>query len=99
MRNKYCIPIRRTRLSEPFRRMPVWAEITVVNENADSSVEYASFEWIQKHFGISRTRQYALAGAGRIRVVRMGGRSRVDVASVRRYMASLPPAPIRVQAA
>lgn len=68
----------------------------MTTEYAAADVEYADFNWIARTFGISRSRQYVLAGQGLIKIIRLGGRSRVEVASVRRFMRALPPAPIRL---
>lgn len=57
--------------------------------------EYLDFAGIAQVFGISRSRQYLLIAAGAIRAVRMDGRVRIDVASVRSYMASLPAPDLR----
>ena len=46
-------------------------------------------------FGLSRSHLYRLAAAGRVRMVEAGARTLVDAASVRAFLASLPPAQIR----
>jgi excisionase family DNA binding protein len=46
-------------------------------------------------FGLSRSGLYRLAGEGRIRMVKIGSRTLVDAASVRAFLATLPPAQIR----
>ncbi len=46
-------------------------------------------------FGLSRSHLYRLAAAGRVRMVKAGSRTLVDAASVRAFLASLPPAQIR----
>ena len=46
-------------------------------------------------FGLSRSCFYRLAGEGRIRLVKIGTRTLVDAASVRAFLAALPPATIR----
>lgn len=48
--------------------------------------------------GLSRSRLYRLAGEGRIRFVKVGGATLVDMASVRTFLASLPAATIRTVA-
>ena len=45
-------------------------------------------------FGISRSGLYRLAAEGRIRLVKIGARTLVDAASVRAFLATLPPAQI-----
>lgn len=45
-------------------------------------------------FGLSRSHLYRLAAEGRIRMVKAGARTLVDAASVRGFLASLPPAQI-----
>ncbi len=45
-------------------------------------------------FGLSRSHLYRLAAEGQIRMVKAGARTLVDAASVRRFLASLPPAQI-----
>jgi len=47
-------------------------------------------------FGISRSRLYRLAAAGQIRLLKLGSRSLVDCESVRRYIATLPPAELNI---
>lgn len=42
-------------------------------------------------FGLSRSGLYRLAADGRIRMVKMGARTLVDAASVRAFLADLPP--------
>jgi len=42
-------------------------------------------------FGLSRSGLYRLAAEGRIRLVKLGCRTLVDAASVRRFLAELPP--------
>jgi len=41
-------------------------------------------------FGLSRSGLYRLAAEGRIRMVKLGARTLVDAASVRRFLAELP---------
>lgn len=45
-------------------------------------------------FGLSRSHLYRLAAAGEIRLVKAASRTLVDAASVRTFLASLPPAVI-----
>ena len=49
--------------------------------------------------GLSRSRLYILAGEGHIRFVKIGNATLVDMASVRSFLAALPPASIRPAAA
>lgn len=57
--------------------------------------EYQRIPEICRRFGLSRSGVYRLAGQGHIRLVKLAGRTVVDVAAVRRYMAGLPQAAIR----
>ena len=45
-------------------------------------------------FGLSRSHLYRLAAEGRVRMVKAGARTLVDAASVRAFLATLPPATI-----
>lgn len=56
--------------------------------------EYARVAEAMTRFGLSRTGIYRLAGRGHIRLVKLGGRTLVDLSSVRAYLASQPPAQI-----
>jgi excisionase family DNA binding protein len=47
--------------------------------------------------GLSRSTLYRLAADGRVRMVKVGARTLVDCASVRAFLASLPPANIGKQ--
>jgi excisionase family DNA binding protein len=67
----------------------VWLKGLVVMD-VITTPEYMDFDGIAKTFGISRSRQYLLIADGSIRAVRMVGRVRVEAASVRDYMRSLP---------
>jgi hypothetical protein len=67
---------------------------SAVKDNPGLRLEYAGFARITQIFELPRPRQYELAGEGKIRVVKVGARSLVDVDSVRRYLAQCPPAPI-----
>ena len=72
---------------------------TVPNNNrVATQPRYAPTRKCAAIFGLSRTRQYNLAGQGKIRIVRVDGRSLVDLESVERYLASCPPANIRAAA-
>lgn len=42
-------------------------------------------------FGLSRSHLYRLAAEGRIRMVKAGARTLVDAATVRAFLATLPP--------
>ncbi len=57
--------------------------------------EYQRIPDICRRFGLSRSGVYRLAAQGHIRLVKLAGRTVVDVAAVRRYMAALPAAAIR----
>ena len=46
--------------------------------------------------GIGRTRLYALIAEGRIEARACGGRTLIPADSLRAFLASLPPAPIRL---
>jgi hypothetical protein len=46
-------------------------------------------------FGVSRSWLYREAGAGRVRLLKLGTRTLVDIASLRAALASLPAAAIR----
>jgi len=56
--------------------------------------EYARIPEVCARFGLSRTGIYRLAGSGRIKLLKLGERTLVDVASVRSYFAALPAAEI-----
>ena len=60
-----------------------------------SRKEFARIPEASDTFGIPRTRFYNLAAAGKIKMVKMGGVTLVDCASVRDFLATLPPADIR----
>jgi excisionase family DNA binding protein len=60
----------------------------------DIAVEYAAMRGITQRFGISRPTQYVLLGSGQIAAVKSGGRTLINVASVRRYLARCPRAAI-----
>lgn len=45
-----------------------------------------------------RTKLYALIAEGRIEALRLDGRTVIPAASLRRFLAELPPAPIRARA-
>ncbi|MGH7119108.1 MAG: hypothetical protein ACREFP_09010, partial [Acetobacteraceae bacterium] len=56
-----------------------------------STIEYARPSVIARVYGVSRTRQYLLWRAGKIRFLDGGGRTTlVDAASVRQYINTLP---------
>lgn len=61
----------------------------------DAVPEFAPIPTIVARFGLSRTRLYELAADGRVRFIKAGSRTLVDVASVRALLASLPPARLR----
>ena len=68
---------------------------TPISADAGAQAEYAPFEKIADAFGLSRSRQYDLLVHGKIRAVRCGKRTLIEVASVREFMRSLPPAGLR----
>ncbi len=45
--------------------------------------------------GVGRTRLYALIAEGKIEARQCGGRTLIPADSLRRFLANLPPAPIR----
>jgi excisionase family DNA binding protein len=51
---------------------------------------YCSVSAAEDASGHGRTTMYRWAAAGRIRMVKSGGRTLIDVASLRRYLDSLP---------
>lgn len=63
--------------------------------DTDTSPEYGRIPEACRRYGLSRSRLYVLAGEGSIRFVKVGSATLVDLASVRAYLASCPPAEIR----
>ena len=63
--------------------------------DTELSPEYARIPDAVRHYGLSRSRLYLLAGDGLIRFVKVGNASLVDMASVRAYLAKQPTATIR----
>jgi hypothetical protein len=61
----------------------------------DVPTEYGKIPEVRRRFGIPRSRQYVLAARGDILFKKDGRATLVDFASVRRYLANLPPARIR----
>lgn len=52
--------------------------------------EYARIRAVCSCFGLSKSGVYRLAGEGRIRLVKLGGSTLVDIKSVREMLAALP---------
>ena len=61
---------------------------------SDTAPEYARISSACHRSGLSRSRLYLLAGEGQVRFVKVGGATLVDLASVRDYLASCPPAQV-----
>jgi hypothetical protein len=61
----------------------------------NASPEFARISETTERFGISRSGIYREAAAGRIRLVKHGAATLVDIASLRAFMARLPAANIR----
>lgn len=70
----------------------------MTNRN-DFQPRYAPIPLACKILGFQRTKMYELAGAGAIRIVKVGGRSVVDMAVALAFMATLPLANIAKHAA
>jgi hypothetical protein len=56
---------------------------------------YARIPDACRHYGLSRSRLYLLAGDGLIRFVKVGNATLVDLGSVRDYLADRPAAQVR----
>ncbi len=65
--------------------------------NASRDPKYAPIPKACDLLGIGRTKMYALAGEGLIKVVKVGGRSLVDIEQALGWMATLPAAEIAPQ--
>ncbi len=65
------------------------------NTVSGASPEFARIPNATARFGISRSGLYREAAAGRIRLVKHGAATLVDIASLRTFMARLPAAQIR----
>ena len=63
--------------------------------NDDAAAEFGNFDLISRRFGISRSKTYELIGQDRIRAVKCGKRCLIEIASVRRYLLSLPGPDVR----
>ncbi len=61
----------------------------------DVNAKFARIPKICQRYGFSRATLYRLAGEGKIRLVRLGGGSFVDVASVEALFEALPQANIK----
>lgn len=66
---------------------------------AEPAPEYGRIPETSRRYGLSRTRLYLLAGEGRIRFVKVGNATLVDLNSVRGYLAKQPTATIRTPGA
>lgn len=62
---------------------------------APATPETAPLPHVIQTFGLSRSTLYRLAGEGRVRFVKCGRTTLVDVGSVRAFVAALPVATIR----
>ena len=62
---------------------------------AEASAEFARIPEATGRFGISRTRLYREAALGKVRLVKLGNATLVDLASLRAFMARLPAAKLR----
>jgi hypothetical protein len=60
--------------------------------NAETAPEYGRIPIACRHYGLSRSRLYLLAGEGLVRFVKVGNATLVDLKSVRDYLAACPPA-------
>lgn len=68
-----------------------------IDISAQTPPWYATFPNACRVLGIGRTKLYALAGEGRIRIVKVGHRSLVDINQALGWMATLPAAEISPQ--
>jgi excisionase family DNA binding protein len=59
---------------------------------------YCSIRDACTRWGISRNYVYELLGAGEIKAIKLGVRTRIEVASIEAYFASLPKADIKPRA-
>ena len=62
---------------------------------AEARAEFARIPEATGRFGISRSRLYREAALGRVRLVKLGSATLVDLASLRAFMAGLPAAKLR----
>jgi hypothetical protein len=61
----------------------------------ESTTEYARIPETCRRFGLGRSRLYLLVGEGRVRFIKAGNATLVDLGSVRDYLAACPPAQVR----
>ena len=61
---------------------------------AEAVPEYARIPEAMRRYGLSRSRLYTLAGEGKVRFIKLGVATLVDLASVRAFLASCPTAEI-----
>lgn len=57
--------------------------------------EYGRIPEACRRYGLSRSRLYLLAGEGRVRFVKVGSATLVDLRSVQDYLSACPPAQVR----
>jgi hypothetical protein len=69
-----------------------------MNQSATAAPEMVPLPRAPAVFGLSRSGLYRLAAEGRIRMVKMGARTLVDAASVRVFLATLPPVQLAPEA-
>ena len=69
--------------------------LAVQNGSAGINVEFGRIPDACARFGLSRSGLYLLASERKIRLFKLAGRTLVDYASVRSYIASLPAANIK----
>jgi excisionase family DNA binding protein len=55
-------------------------------------MDYATMDGVKERFGFSRSFTYNLISEGKIRAVKVGGRTLVDVAATKAWLDSLPAA-------
>ncbi|GAN76272.1 hypothetical protein [Acidisphaera rubrifaciens] len=63
--------------------------------NPVPSPRFARLLDVVRTYPLSRTQAYELAGAGRLRLVKLAGRTLVDLDSLDSLLAALPPAKLR----
>ncbi|MBO1073363.1 helix-turn-helix domain-containing protein [Roseomonas marmotae] len=71
-----------TTMDRPASRRPSSAEPALASER-----EYGGFAAFHQKFGLSRATAYRLEKKGHIRFVKVGGRTLIDFASVRAFLA------------
>jgi hypothetical protein len=62
---------------------------------AEGGAKFARIPEATGRFGISRSRLYREAALGKVRLVKLGSATLVDLASLREFMARLPAAKLR----